>query len=724
MIPFLFFAFTGTTILTVIGLTSQQSLIKQEERKMLLLHFRNFQNEMDQKCRQAISMVSIIAENEQVKRLFKNRDREGLNDLLVNTYVRLKVDFDISQFHFHIPPGISFLRLHEPKRYGDILHKERGMITDVLKRYLPVSGLEKGETGFGLRGVVPVFWENDLIGTVEIGHSFGRSFLHGLHKRWGIEVALYQLTDKGNFELMTSVPDGAGDGVFAGPDPGSEALEGPKILIAPEHLKHRAILQSPIHDYKGDVVAFVELSVDRSDIRKRLRDSLKLMVFVGALGIAISFVLTYMVAIIFTNPIKKIVKEAGEIAEEKRENYLEPGPGDEIGTLTLSLNRMLAALMERRDQIREYAKNLEKRVQERTQDLVASEEKYRTLVENVPLIVYRILEDGTTEFINTCLTESLGYTIEEAVGDRLFWKEKILGDDEDALRDLIHTCFEEAEECRVERIVQHKDGQPLIFLDHALPAIDYDGRVRWVDGIMMDITELKELQERALRTEETRILGEISARMAHEIRNPLSAAGGFARRLRNSLRDEDPNRKIADIIVKEVARMETFLRILLTSIQPFDLSLTTVDLNSLIRTCVDKFGDLAASRNIDIEEILDEKLPSIQGDLERLSQTFDSLVKHAIVTMVEGDTLRIQTRPVNSHIRVRMAFLGGHISEDDLGHFFFPHLEHDPEKSVLDLPLSKIIIHRHGGRIRVFMEGDRLITEIEFQVFIEGDVVQ
>ena len=50
---------------------------------------------------------------------------------------------------------------------------------------------------------------------------------------------------------------------------------------------------------------------------------------------------------------------------------------------------------------------------------------------------------------------------------------------------------------------------------------------------MVDITELKKLQETALRTEEIKVLGEISARFAHEMRNPLTTAGGFARRLRD-----------------------------------------------------------------------------------------------------------------------------------------------------------------------------------------------
>jgi len=716
LIPFLFFAFTGTITLTIIGLTSQQRLIKAEERKMLLLHYRNFHNELDQKGRQAASMASIVAENRDVQRLLLERDREGLNDLLVHTYVRLKVDYDISQFHFHIPPGISFLRLHAPTLYGDDLQSYRKTIRDAVKRCRYVWGLAMGETGFGIRGVVPIFSGTQLVGTVEIGHSFGKSFLKGLHNRWNIDFVLYGRGENGEFVPMAMVP---GKGSRPAPErlaPGVAERDEPTILIAPESLPDRAILQGAVRDYSGDVAAVVEISTDRSGIRQRLESTRNLMILVGAAGIAVSFLMTYLVAILFIRPIKGIVKGAQEIAEEKRESYLEPGLGDEIGTLTNALNRMLAALMERRMQIEEYAKNLEKRVEERTADLVASEEKYRTLVENVPLIVYRILEDGTTEFINSYLTESLGYRIEEAVGDRDFWREKMLDNEEEAFHSFLQSCVVDGKGCYIERVVRDRDGHSRVFLDHAIPATDEKGRVLWIDGIMLDITELKQLQERAMRTEEIRILGEISARMAHEIRNPLSVAGGFARRLRDALPDGDRNRKMADIIMQEMARMETFVGVLLNSIRRIDLEISNVEINRILRRCIREVQGLAQARRVSIREDLDPRLSGTRGDEDRLSQALDSMIRHAIVSMPEGDTLDVSSRTKDDENVIRLSFLGSRVSDDDLDQFFFPHLEEDPKESILDLPLSKIIIHRHGGHVDVFREEEQLITEVGLPV--------
>jgi nitrogen-specific signal transduction histidine kinase len=56
-----------------------------------------------------------------------------------------------------------------------------------------------------------------------------------------------------------------------------------------------------------------------------------------------------------------------------------------------------------------------------------------------------------------------------------------------------------------------------------------------------------------------------------------------------------------------------------------------------------------------------------------------------------------------------------HLSDEDLEQFFFPHIEEEPESTVLDLPLSKIIIHRHGGKVDLQREDDNILTmRIEF----------
>lgn len=714
LIPFLFFAFSSTAILTIISTTSQQNLIKKEERNLISQHYRYFMESIKQREQQSLSIAASISEIQNVARLLAKQDRNTLYDLLKDPYKALKKNNDLSQFHFHIPPGVSFLRLHKPEQYGDKIAPYRKTVSEALKGLKPSACLDRGATGLSIRGVVPIYHEGNIAGTIEIGFDFGEAFVEDFYGSWKINTALYEVEDTGKYELLAN----AGD--FLIPDMAdlyslNEDNKKPVVLIAPKKYPDRSILIGPVMDCSGKKIALIVFNTDRSGIIKRLAGTQNLMISMGFAVIIISFLFIYLVIDLFIKPIKEIVDEAQDIALGKRESRLEEKPADEIGSLTNTLNTMLDALKNRRIQIENYAKTLEKRVDERTVELIASEEKYRTVVENVPVVVYRILKDGTTEFVNSYLTENIGYSIEEAVSDKRFWKDKIASEDPEAFNTIRETCFAKGEACRLDHKVRAKDGRLLHFITHSIPAKNEEGEVKWVDGFMLDITELKRLQERAIQTEEIRTLGEISARMAHEIRNPLSIAGGFARRLRDGLDNEDPNKRLAVIIVEEVAKLEIFVTGLLSTITPFELILAPVNLNDIINESVSELEQLSDSRKIEIAANLETSIPDIQADYKLLCQAIINILKHSIVSAPRDGSISISTFTSDDEVIVEITHGFEHISDADIEQFFFPHIEPNLEESVLDLPLSKIIIHRHGGKIDlVWDENNELKIAISF----------
>ena len=715
LVPFLFFSFVGTTTLVYIGLASQQNLIRQEEKKEILRFYHLFLSVIDQKKEQALALATVVAADPETQRLLAQRDRQGLTDLLMPLYHKLEKEFGVLQFHFHVPPGKSFLRLHRLKLFGEMMAYRKAPM-EAMRTGKGVAGLEWGLAGLGIRGVAPVFHGGELAGSVEIGFPFGASFLDELKKDWGPDFTVYEKTGKDLYmRLATTLKQEEAFPLASYMEQATD--DEPLILIAPDHFTHKSILLGPVKDYYGHVVAVVEIDLNRSAILERLSETKRLMVLVGVVGILISFALTWLVAALFIRPIKEIVGEAEAIAQGRRESRLAPRPDDEIGILTRSLNTMLDALKERRRQVEEYARTLEIRVRERTADLVASEEKYRTLVDNLPLVVYRILKDGTTEFVNPYFTEKLGYTAEEVVGDRNFWWEKICGFGSGENEEILKACWEGGQEYRLERVLRDKEGRPLIFIDHAIPCRDEKGQIKWIDGMMIEITEFKKLQERALRAEEIRTLGEISARFAHEIRNPLATAGGFARRLRDSLPEEDPNRRLAEIIVEEVARLEGILRIILASIAPFTLSLSEVNINRLLQSWLKDLGSQIKAKKIDLSESLSPSIPTIHGDESRLNRAFESLLKHAVATTPPGEKLSLATSREGDHLQLTIRHRARALPDEDLEQFFFPRFTGKADPAVLDLPLSKVIIHRHGGKIDVFREArEMIVMKIELPI--------
>lgn len=347
-------------MLVYIGLSSQQDLIKMEERKEILDFYHLFLTRIGHKSNQALAMATIVAEDPQVQALLANREFKALRDYALPLYERLKKDFGIRQFHFHIPPGKSFLRVHAPDMSGEMI-SYRKAIMDVMKSGRGIESLEWGLTGLGIRGIVPIHHNGALVGSFEIGYPFGRRFLENLKKSWNTDLTVYEKMDEGSYVLLaTTISD-------VSPSCAARHLidrpaDRPVIMIAPADHPESCILVGPIRDYFGDVVALVEVDANRSAIVGRLSRTRNLMIFVGIAGILISFVLIWVVAMLFTRPIEEIVNKAKEIADGKREIRLDPVPDDEIGLLTQSLNTMLDSLKERRRQIEEHAKTLEWKV--------------------------------------------------------------------------------------------------------------------------------------------------------------------------------------------------------------------------------------------------------------------------------------------------------------------------------------------------------------------------
>ncbi len=710
LIPFLTFSFLGTVILVYIGLSSQHDLIKKEEKRECLFLYRLFLTETEHRKIRALSLATVIAGNPEVQKLLAERNRNSLATLLSPIFRQLKTEYGILQFHFHIPPAKSFLRLHlsDALSEGEMI-SYRTTVMDAMKKGKGVAGLEWGMAGLAIRGIVPIYYKGTLAGSIEIGYPFGRQFLKELKRSWDADFTVFEKLAEDRYKKLATTLDGAT------PFPLTKYLtrlrtENPLILISPPGYPDKSILLGAVTDYANTVVAQVEIELDRSSILERLSETETLMFAVGGGGIVVSFALIWVIAMAFLRPIKEIVKEAQEIADGKTGITLEQRPPDELGELTHSLTKMMEVLDQRQAQIKDYAKTLEVRVKERTAELIASEEKYRTLVEHAPLIVYRILNDGTTEFINHYFTKKLGYSPEEVVGNKLFWREKICGPDECQIGDEDIISWDQAVKSRVERTIRDKQGNTFTFIDQALPQKDHKGRIKWIDGIMVDITQLKELQERAIQTEEVRVLGEISARFAHEMRNPLASAGGFARRLRDSLPETDPNRKTANIIVEEVSRLEEILTIIFSMIKPITLSISEMDLNKLLRSITDALEDEIRQHRVKITGSLDVSLPKIRGDKELLNRAFENLIKEAVISVPEGEQIFLSTSKEAEMAVVVISHRAEGLSGEDLTQFFFPRFTAKNDTEILGLPFSKIIIHRHGGKVNLNRREDGTIV--------------
>lgn len=718
LVPFLFLALAGAISLFIVSYRFENSLIQVNEEKQLSSQYRVFLNDIELKKNMAMSLAHLTAENPDVARAFAARDRQKLLSLLQPGYRVLNQLYGVEQFHFHLPPATSFLRIHAPERYGDEMASFRPTIVQAFNTGKSVSGIEVGVTGMSIRGVAPVFYENEKVGTVEIGISIADSFLQEFKDNYGSDVVLY----------VADGSEGKKPKVFAATRSSSSLspeqfrrsyLQGEEVLqITRLDDRSVAIITGPVTDYSSRTIAVVEICVDRSPTLALLKKYALIAATIGLSGFALSVAFIYSITVLFTRRIERVVESAEQIASGHRNSGIPFKSRDELGVMATAINQLFLSLEESKERLRDYAENLEVMVEERTKSLRETEETYRALVEHVPLIVYMISPEGTMVLLNCAVEKMIGLPAEMVNGSLDLWVSHIHPDERGHVAELRERCLRRFKDFNVEYRMLHVNGHIVYCQDHAVPVFDEEGAFVGLDGIIIDVTATRELQGKILQTEELKTLGQISSCLAHEFRNPLMAIGGLTRLLRKSFAETDPRSQKSVLIVEQVEKLEKILRMMLAYIGPQTINLVPNDLNKVVSGVIEKFEADLSGTDISVQKSLDDTLEPIKIDRDLFAKVLLNLFENALHRMGRKGEIRIGTRRRGDHTRLTLAYKVPHISKEDIESFFFPFAVAYPfagggtDADIMDLPMSKIIIHKHGGLIEVRKEDENLIKII------------
>jgi signal transduction histidine kinase len=263
-------------------------------------------------------------------------------------------------------------------------------------------------------------------------------------------------------------------------------------------------------------------------------------------------------------------------------------------------------------------------------------------------------------------------------------------------QDCPHHKTVEQKKAYIEEVADPRTGET--FLSSTSPLFDLSGAFLGTVHIVRNISELKQIRERLATSERMAALGEVAAKVAHEIRNPLVSIGGFAQRLEHKL---DGNLKeYATIIAREVKRLEDILRDILGFVREVRLSLTTANINTLLRDVLSLVETETMERGITLETSFGE-VADILLDMDRMREAFLNIVNNAIQAVGNRGTIRILTYPWDGHMVVEIQDTGKGISEKDLPFIFDPFYTTKPTGTGLGLAITRRIIEEHKGRIEV-----------------------
>lgn len=218
---------------------------------------------------------------------------------------------------------------------------------------------------------------------------------------------------------------------------------------------------------------------------------------------------------------------------------------------------------------------------------------------------------------------------------------------------------------------------------------------------------LRENQSYLLQAERWADIGKLATTVAHEVKTPLVAIGGFARRI---LKRAEQGKQISnelEVILKETERLEKITSEILDYSKATQLNYQKKDLNLLIKDALEILKDKLRYNGIKLRTKLSMETPVIDIDPKRIEQVLFNLIENAIEAMPQGGVLTIRTKKKEDFAFFEIEDTGCGISQENLEKLYVPFFTTKPKGSGLGLPVSKKIIADHSGYIEVKSEVDK-----------------
>ena len=214
-------------------------------------------------------------------------------------------------------------------------------------------------------------------------------------------------------------------------------------------------------------------------------------------------------------------------------------------------------------------------------------------------------------------------------------------------------------------------------------------------------------------------VGEMSAGIAHEIKNPLAAISGAISVLASDFAEDDPRREVVAKILEQITRLDKAATDLLYFGKPGKPQFNWVNVNELLKQTLFFVAQHPESRNVNQLQELTRDLPPVWVDEKQLQQVFFNVIINAIQAMKNGGSLLIQTdlrvQDGQKLVRILIGDSGPGIPEEDLERIFQPFFTTKTQGTGLGLAICRQLMEQQDGTLRIASrvgEGTRVTIEL------------
>lgn len=328
------------------------------------------------------------------------------------------------------------------------------------------------------------------------------------------------------------------------------------------------------------------------------------------------------------------------------------------------------------------------------QNLAELQALNQNVVESIPSGLITMTRDGSLSFINPAACEILGVKPFEVLGKHI----TAIG------------FFNADEWARVRAAVEasgvvrgEKGGDEAKSLGYAVtPLKTLDGSASGLSLIFQDLTEMKKLEAQLRMKDRMAAVGELSAGIAHEIRNPLAAISGSVQVLRSSANLDPQEERLMSIILRESERLNKTIADFLRFVKPHERRVHEFDVAASLQETLEL---LSNSQELGPDHHIEWQIRPVAfllaGDPDQIRQVFWNIARNAVQAMPAGGTLRVTTAVDGPDYRIVFSDEGRGMTEAEQRFLFQPFRTNFPAGTGLGMAISYRIVQEHGGRIEV-----------------------
>ncbi len=322
---------------------------------------------------------------------------------------------------------------------------------------------------------------------------------------------------------------------------------------------------------------------------------------------------------------------------------------------------------------------------------------FRSIVESVDTGVMTTTLQGRIKTFNRAAQTITGYSL-KSVENRLI--SEVFPD----LSGMLNLTDQARVRSRSEVDISNGDRR-MVHLGCSLSSLK-DRRGKHIGYILIfqDLTEIKQMEDKLEKSKKLALIGEMSAGLAHEMRNPLASITGSIELLGQTANLEETDRRLMQIILRGKEQLEHFVRDFLLLARPLPEKRETVQINAVMDDILEQIK-LTGQWPPDIEtvKVYDARMDVVANE-ESIRQIIQNLILNAVQSMEEGGRLTLAVKAVSgdekrAYAEIQISDTGCGIDEKDMNKVFEPFFTNKDRGTGMGLAIVNRLVDGYGGKI-------------------------